>query len=246
MRLLQEHSIMKCNMATKGYIHSFQSLGAVDGPGIRYIVFMQGCPYRCPYCHNPDTREFIGGKVFYATDIADKAERYKTYFGSEGGVTVSGGEPLCQREFLTELFSELHKRGINTCIDTAGIKPDDKLRELLSHTDTVLCDIKYPEREKCLELFGVDLDNTLEFLHLCNEMGVKVIIRHVVVPSLTDREENILKIKELLKDIRYEMIELLPFKKLCHHKYEALGIPFPMKDTPECSKATIEKLKALI
>jgi AraC-like DNA-binding protein len=89
------------------------------------MVFMQGCPYRCPYCHNPDTREFIGGKEFYATEIADKAERYKTYFGNEGGVTVSGGEPLCQREFLTELFTELHKRGINTCIDTAGIKPDE-------------------------------------------------------------------------------------------------------------------------
>ena len=167
MRLFQEPSTMKCNMATKGYIHSFQSLGAVDGPGIRYMVFMQGCPYRCPYCHNPDTREFIGGKEFYATEIADKAERYKTYFGNDGGVTVSGGEPLCQREFLTELFSELHKRGINTCIDTAGIKPDEKLKELLSHTDTVLCDIKYSEREKCLDLFGVDLDNTLEFLHLC-------------------------------------------------------------------------------
>ena len=230
----------------KGYVHSFQSLGAVDGPGIRYIVFLQGCPYRCPYCHNPDTREFTGGTPYSATEIADKAERYKTYFTGGGGVTVSGGEPLCQREFVAELFAELHKRGISTCVDTAGIKPDKAVAEMLKHTDTVLCDIKIPDRCSYKEIFGGSLDDTLEFLKLCNELNVNVIIRHVVVPTLTDSEENILKIKELLKDIRYEKIELLPFKKLCQHKYDELGIDFPMKDIPDCSKETIKKLKALL
>lgn len=233
-------------MNTVGYVHSFQSLGAVDGPGLRYVVFMQGCPYHCPYCHNPDTRDFTGGTPYSAAEIADKVERYKTYFSKDGGVTVSGGEPLCQREFITELFSVLHSRGINTCIDTAGMRPDGAVRELLKHTDTVLCDIKMPTEEKYRELIGGSLNDTLDFIKLCNEMNVRVIIRHVVVPTITDSEESLLAVKELLKGIQYEKIELLPFKKLCEHKYKELGLVFPLANIPECSKETINKLKALL
>jgi len=229
-----------------GYIHSFNSLGAVDGPGVRFIVFMQGCPYRCPYCHNPDTRAFSGGVPYSPSQVADKAARYRTYFGENGGVTVSGGEPLCQSEFVAELFKVLHSKGINTCLDTAGIKPDKNVKEVLSYTDTVLCDIKFPTEEAYLKRVGGSLESTLEFLKLCNKMGVRVIIRHVVVPTLTDTEESILKIKELLSDIEYEEIELLPFRKLCTQKYKALGIEFPLKDIPECSKETLNKLKALL
>ena len=244
---MQEHSITRCNMSdTKGFIHSFHSLGAVDGPGVRYVVFMQGCPYRCPYCHNPDTREFSGGVPYSASEVADKVERYRTYFTGGGGITVSGGEPLCQADFVAELFEKLHSKGINTCLDTAAIKVDDKVRRVLASTDTVLCDVKFPTREQYLKHVGADLDNTLEFLRVCNDMGVNVIIRHVVVPGMTDTEESLLALKELLSGIKYEKIELLPFKKLCTQKYKSLGIEFPLKDTQECPKATIENLKKLL
>ena len=230
----------------KGYIHSFHSLGAVDGPGVRYVVFMQGCPYRCPYCHNPDTRAFSGGVPYSASEVATKVERYRPYFTGGGGITVSGGEPLCQADFVAELFEKLHSKGINTCLDTATVKVDKKVLRVLASTDTVLCDVKFPTKDQYLKYVGADLDNTLEFLRVCNEMGVKVIIRHVVVPGMTDSEDSILKLKELLSDIKYEKIELLPFKKLCMQKYKSLGIEFPLKDTPECSKDTIENLKKLL
>ena len=230
----------------KGYIHSFHSLGAVDGPGVRYVVFMQGCPYRCPYCHNPDTRAFSGGVPYSASEVATKVERYRPYFTGGGGITVSGGEPLCQADFVAELFEKLHSKGINTCLDTATVKVDKKVLRVLASTDTVLCDVKFPTREKYLKHVGADLNNTLEFLKTCNEMGVNVIILHVVVPGMTDSEDSILKLKELLSDIVYEKIELLPFKKLCMQKYKSMGIEFPLKDTPECSKDTIENLKKLL
>ena len=231
---------------TVGYVHSFNSLGAVDGPGVRFIVFMQGCPYRCPYCHNPDTRPFSGGVPYTPLQIADKAVRYRTYFGEKGGVTVSGGEPLCQSEFVAELFKILHSRGINTCLDTAGVKPDIHVESVLENTDTVLCDVKFSTELDYLKQVGGSLKNTLEFLRLCNKMGVNVIIRHVVVPGMTDTEESIHAVKELLANIKYEKIELLPFRKLCTQKYKSLGIEFPLKDTPECSKETLNKLKALL
>ena len=230
----------------KGYIHSLQSLGTVDGPGVRAVIFSTGCPLRCKYCHNPDTRAFSGGTPYSPLEVVEKAVKYRSYFGETGGVTVSGGEPLCQGEFVAELFKLLHSRGINTCLDTAGVKPDKVVAMVLDHTDTVLCDIKFPTEEAYLKKVGGSLNSTLEFLRLCNEKGVKVIIRHVVVPGMTDTEESVLAIKELLRDIKYEKIELLPFRKLCQQKYDKLGMEFPLKDTPECSKSTIEKLKKLI
>ena len=135
-------------MSVKGRVHSFQSLGAVDGPGIRFVVFMQGCPYSCPYCHNPDTRPFSGGAEYSVEEIVAKALRYKTYFGEKGGVTVSGGEPLMQAEFVAELFEALHKKGITTALDTAGVRVTDAVMRVLESTDTVLCDIKFPSDEQ--------------------------------------------------------------------------------------------------
>ena len=197
----------------KGRIHSFQSLGAVDGPGIRFVIFTQGCPYRCPYCHNPDTRVFEGGEEYTAEELVNKVVRYKSYFGEKGGVTVSGGEPLMQTEFLTELFEKLHEKGINTALDTAGIKPTEKTELLLEHTDTVLCDIKFPTEKQYQSYIGIKLSYVLEIL------------------------------KSVLTSFEFE---LLPFRKLCTAKYEKLGIPFPLKDTPECSAETISKLKRVI
>jgi pyruvate formate lyase activating enzyme len=231
----------------KGMIHSFQSLGAVDGPGIRFVIFTQGCPYRCPYCHNPDTRVFEGGEEYTADELVNKVVRYKSYFGEKGGVTVSGGEPLMQTEFLTELFEKLHEKGINTALDTAGIKPTEKTELLLEHTDTVLCDIKFPTEKQYQSYIGIKLSYVLEFLKLCERKGKNVVIRHVVVPGLTDTEKSVKAVYGLAKSVLTSFeFELLPFRKLCTAKYEKLGIPFPLKDTPECSAETIAKLKRVI
>jgi pyruvate formate lyase activating enzyme len=233
-------------MSKVGKVHSFQSFGAVDGPGIRFVVFLQGCPYSCPYCHNPDTRPFSGGTEYTVDEIVAKAERYKTYFGKKGGVTVSGGEPLMQAEFVAELFEALHKKGITTALDTAGVKVTDTVRRVLESTDTVLCDIKFPTDEQYKQYIGIGIDTVKEFIAECNKTDADVVIRHVVVPGMTDSEESILAIKELLRDIKYEKIELLPFRKLCQQKYDKLGMEFPLKDTPECTKATISNLNKLL
>lgn len=231
----------------KGRIHSFQSLGAVDGPGIRYVIFMQGCPYRCPYCHNPDTKAFSGGTEYTADELVARVSRYKSYFGDEGGVTVSGGEPLMQAEFIAELFEKMHKAGINTALDTAGIKVNETVKRVLKHTDTVLCDIKFPSAEQYEKYVGHSLDTVTEFLGECDRAGCDVIIRHVVVPSLTDSEESVKKVVRLAKTVKnLKKIELLPFKKLCVEKYKRLGIPFPLEDTPECTPEVIEELKKLL
>ncbi len=231
---------------TKGKIHSFQSLGAVDGPGLRYVIFMQGCPYTCPYCHNPDAKSFGGGKEYTSDEIVERVLRYRTYFGEDGGVTVSGGEPLMQCEFVAELFEKLHKNGINTALDTAGIKPSDMARRVLMHTDTVLCDLKYPTEEGYERYFSASLSDTLEFLKLCDEMGKAIIVRHVVVPTFTDSDEGAREIVRMAKSLKgLKKIEFLPFHKMCKEKYERLGIPFPFADLPECDAALIRRFQSL-
>ncbi len=231
----------------KGRIHSFQSLGAVDGPGLRYVIFMQGCPYSCPYCHNPDTKSFLGGEEYTADEIIAKVLRYRTYFGKDGGVTLSGGEPLMQAEFAAELFEKLHKEGINTALDTAAVIPSDAVKAVLKHTDTVLCDIKYPFERECKEHFSVSLDTTLVFLEECDKTGINIILRYVVVPDLNDSEECIRELARISgRFANLEKTELLPFHKMCLKKYEALGIPFPLKATPECTEDIIERCKTFL
>lgn len=234
-------------MSTVGKIHSFQSLGAVDGPGIRFVVFMQGCPYSCPYCHNPDTRPFSGGTEYTVEEVVEKAKRYKTYFGEKGGVTVSGGEPLMQAEFVAELFEELHKNGITTAVDTAGVRVTDAVRRVLKSTDTVLCDIKFPSDELYRKHIGTGIDTVLDFIEECNKTDADVVIRHVVVPGMTDSEDSIKQIASLAKNAKnLSKTELLPFRKLCEQKYKELGLEFPLADTPECDADTIKKLYGLI
>ena len=230
-----------------GRIHSFQSLGAVDGPGLRYVIFMQGCPYSCPYCHNPDTKSFLGGEEYTAEKIVKKVLRYRTYFGENGGVTLSGGEPLMQAEFAAELFEKLHEEGINTALDTAAVMPGDSVKAVLKHTDTVLCDIKYPFKDECAEYFSVSLDNTLAFLSECDKAGINIILRYVVVPDFNDSEKCIRELKKISEKFKnFEKIEFLPFHKMCIEKYKTLGIPFPLESTPECTKERIEKCKAFL
>ena len=228
---------------TIGRVHSYQSLGAVDGPGLRYVIFMQGCPYMCPYCHNPDTHHFSGGIEYSVEEIVSRVKRYTDYFGEDGGVTVSGGEPLMQQEFLTELFKRLKEEGIGTAVDTAGIKPNERTEELLRYTDIVLCDIKFPDCERYLKYVGISLDDVLSFLSLCEKSGKRIYLRHVIVPGMTGSAESVKEVIDLAKSVcTPEKIELLPFKKLCLEKYKRLGIPFPLADTPECSPKLIKEL----
>ena len=228
-------------------VHSFQSLGAVDGPGVRYVIFLQGCPYRCPYCHNPDTKPSAGGTEYTVSDLCDRVCRYRTYFGAEGGVTVSGGEPLLQRKFLAPFFEECHRRGVNTCLDTAGMYPDEDVLAVLAHTDTVLCDIKHTDADLCREMFGTSHEATHAFLAACAAAGCRIRIRHVVVPGLTDGEEQIRALCGAVRTYAtFEKIELLPFRKLCAEKYRKLGIPFPMAEVPECPPETVARLRSVI
>lgn len=235
------------NNKITGKVHSFQSLGAVDGPGVRFVMFMQGCPYTCPYCHNPDTKSYTGGEEYTVEEIVRKALRFKPYFAEKGGVTVSGGEPLIQPEFTAALFEALHSVGINTALDTAGAYPTAAVKAVLKHTDTVLCDIKFPSDEQYKKYIGTSLETTLSFIEACNEAEADVIIRHVVVPGLTDSTESVQAVAALAKRAKkLQKIELLPFHKMCVEKYERLGIEFPLSHVPECDQSTIETLKKYI
>lgn len=231
----------------KGNINSIQSLGALDGPGIRFVVFMQGCNLRCGCCHNPDTWEFGTGTEYTCEEIVSKARRYKEYFGKEGGITVSGGEPLAQAEFVKELFRLCHQEGINTCLDTSGSILNDSVKELLTVTDRVLLDIKYTDNGLYEKYVGCNFDRVIEFLEYLNEINVPVTLRQVIIPTLNDSEDNILKLKEIA--VKYsctDKIELLPFKKICQVKYDKLGIEFPFSAIPQPSKETMDKLNSLI
>lgn len=230
----------------KGIIHSFQSLGAVDGPGLRYVIFMQGCTLRCAYCHNPDTWAAFGTE-YDVGEVFEKVLRYKPYFANNGGVTVSGGEPLMQWRFVARLFERLRDAGIQTALDTAGIGNIDGAREVLLHTDLVLCDLKFGDKADYRRYCGGDMDTVTAFLKLTEEMRVPLWIRHVVVPNLTDSDESIKKIAALSAQYsNLQKLELLPFRKICMTKYDELGIPFPFRDYEECSDTAIQRLYDII
>ena len=229
---------------TVGRIHSFQSLGALDGPGIRFVAFLQGCNLRCGCCHNPDTWEMTGGREYTAEQIVLRAIRYKEYFGTDGGLTVSGGEPLLQSEFVRETFELSHKESINTCLDTSGSILNDKVKALLSLTDRVLLDIKYTSDEDYRKYVGCSIEKPLEFLSYLNEKNIPVTLRQVIIPTLNDNEENILKLKAIAKaHACVDKTELLPFRKICQVKYDKMGIPFPFSDIPEASKEKVAELE---
>lgn len=230
-----------------GRIHSVQSLGTVDGPGVRFVVFTQGCPLRCKCCHNPDTWAFDGGYEISANDIMDKVVRYKEYFGDDGGITVSGGEPLCQAKFVKELFTLCKKEKINTCLDTSGCVLTDQVKELLSVTDRVLLDIKYTNEEDYVALVKGDYNATIKFLDYLNKNNIKTTVRQVIIPTVNDTNENILRLKEIIKTRPcVDKVELLPFRKICKVKYDNLKIDFPFKDIKEPTKAKMKELEELL
>ncbi|MBO5020662.1 MAG: pyruvate formate lyase-activating protein [Clostridia bacterium] len=230
-----------------GKVNSIQTLGTLDGPGVRFVVFMQGWNLRCGCCHNPETWETAGGTEYSVTELADKTERYREYFKDNGGITLTGGEPLLQAEFVTELFNECHKRGINTCLDTSGSILNDSVKEALSHTDRVLLDIKYTTDEDYKRYVGCSIDKPLRFLDYLDKQKIPTTVRQVIIPTLNDSKENILKLKSMVsKHACIDKIELLPFKKLCQTKYDNLNLEFKFSHLPTPTKADIEKLKAFL
>lgn len=226
-----------------GFVNSVQSLGTVDGPGIRYVVFMQGCNLRCGCCHNPDTWDANGGTAYTPKEIAEKAERYKAYFAEKGGITLSGGEPLLQADFAAELFRMCHEKDINTCLDTSGNILNESVKELLENTDRILLDIKYTNDEMYLKYAGCSMAKPLEFLEYVNEKNIPVTVRQVIIPGLNDNDENIEKLAGVIKKYRcIDGYELLPFKKICKVKYEKMGIDFKFDSYNTPTSAEIEKL----
>lgn len=220
-------------------------MGTLDGPGVRFVLFLQGCPLHCGYCHNPETRAFDGGKTATVTEIMAKVSRCRPYFGDKGGITVSGGEPLMQTRFVTELFKECKKAGIHTCIDTSGCVLNDDVKELLKYTDLCLLDVKMTNDADYKRYIGCDMSAPLDFLRLLSETDVKVWLRQVIVEGVNDSEENIRLLDGIAKSYdNVTFTELLPFRKLCESKYKEMDIPFPFGCYPETDKKTIERLSA--
>lgn len=217
-----------------GYIHSFETFGTVDGPGIRFVVFMQGCPMRCLYCHNPDTWTVGAGEAYTPQEVASKTLRYKSYFTGGGGVTVSGGEPMLQSEFVKELFSVLKKSGIHTALDTSGVMFDEndkhKFDGLLSVTDLVLLDIKHIIDERHKRLTGHSNKNILAFARYLSDTDKPVWIRHVLVPGITDDDGYLKELSSFIKTLKnVKKVEVLPYHTMGAVKYEKLGIDYPLK-----------------
>lgn len=232
----------------KAHIHSFESLGAVDGPGVRFVIFMQGCSLRCKYCQNRDTWDLYGGTEYSVDEILEKVLRNKNYFGSNGGVTVSGGEPLLQAKFLIELFTKLKEYNIHTCIDTSGsFDLSYDIKELINLTDLFLLDIKCINDEKCLELTGVSNKKELEFAKYLSNNNKPLWIRQVLVPGITDDEQDLLKLKEFIYTLKtVEKVEVLPYHDLGKFKWEQLGCEYPLKGNRTASNEDVRKAKDIL
>lgn len=237
-------------MTIKGRIHSFETFGTVDGPGIRFVIFMQGCPFRCLYCHNPDTWSTDDGSLYSVENVFDKIKRYLPYFeNSGGGVTVSGGEPLLQSEFITELFKLCKNEGIHTAIDTNGFvdSKSTAVNELLDYTDLILLDIKQIDEAKHKTLTGYSNKSVLEFAKHLDSRKIPVWLRYVVVPGLTDYEPDVKKLNKFISGLsNIQKIELLPFHKMGEYKWTELGIDYTLHDTPPANERDIEKVEKIL
>lgn len=228
-------------------VHSIQSLGTLDGPGVRFVVFTQGCHLRCKCCHNPDTWDTTSGKDMTPEEIVGRAVRYKEYFGTEGGITVSGGEPLLQACEVAELFEQCRKNGINTCLDTSGSVMNDDVRKLIDVTDRVLLDIKYTSDEDYRKNVGCALKLVIDFLDYLDNRHIPTTLRQVIIPALNDTAQNIAELKKIRDShVCVDSVELLAFRKMCETKYQNLGIPFPLTNTPEPAKERMDELRKML
>lgn len=237
----------------KGFIHSFESFGTVDGPGIRFVVFMQGCPMRCIYCHNPDTWTVGGGREYSAEEVANTALKYKNYI-KNGGVTVSGGEPLLQIDFVCELFRILKGAGVHTALDTSGITFDgndpEKLKkyyELIKYCDLVLLDIKHIDDGEHKKLTGHSNKNPLAFARFLSDNGVKLWIRHVLVTGITDDDNYLKATRKFIDGLKtVEKVEVLPYHTMGKVKYEKLGIKYPLGELKPPAAERITNAKRIL
>lgn len=233
-----------------GHIHSTESFGAADGPGVRFIVFMQGCHMRCRYCHNPDTWKMDGGDEVTADEILKRALRFKPYWGKDGGITISGGEPLLQIDFVIELFKKAKELGINTCIDTAGnpfTKEEpffSKFEELMKYTDLLLLDLKEINPARHKDLTGFDNSNIIEMAKYLSEINKPVWIRHVLVPEHSDFDEDLDALDDFIDTLsNVDRVEILPYHTLGKFKWENLGIPYTLESISPPSAERIENAK---
>ncbi len=237
-----------------GHIHSYESFGTVDGPGIRFVIFFQGCPMRCKYCHNPDTWEAGGGREVTAEEAVKEALKYKSYFGQKGGVTATGGEPMLQLDFLTELFSLLKAKGVHTCLDTSAAtfpagKDADRsaFEKLLKVTDLVLLDIKHIDEEAHKSLTGRSEAHARAFAEYLSDKGKPMWIRHVLVPGITDDDGALHRLKEFIDSLKtVEKVEVLPYHTLGIAKYRALGIQYPLEGVRPPEKERIQNARAIL
>ena len=234
-----------------GKIHSVETFGTVDGPGIRYVIFMQGCNMRCAYCHNPDTWDCNAGETQSVDEIISDIAKYKRYIQ---GVTISGGEPLLQIDFVTELFKKVHKLGLNTCIDTSGSLFDKaniemlcKIDKMLKYCDLVMLDIKHIDDAKHINLTGRSNSNILEFARYLSDKKKDVWLRYVLVPTINDSEETLNKWREFADTLtNVQKIELLPYHRLAVHKYTQLGIKYRLSDVEDPTKEQIKIAKKIL
>lgn len=237
----------KLNKVAK--VHSIESFGTVDGPGIRFVLFLQGCSLKCKYCHNRDTWDMTLGEEKTLEEIVEKVKRYKTYITlSGGGVTVTGGEPLLQVKFLIEFFKRLKEENINTCIDTSGMfNITDDIKEVLKYTDLILLDIKHIDDEKCKELVGVSNKKELEFARYLSESGKKMWIRQVLVPGYTDDEKDLLRLKDFLSTLKtVEKVQILKYHSMGKYKWEKLGLKYELEGVRDATIDDEERAKRIL
>ena len=235
-----------------GNIHSIETFGTVDGPGVRFVVFFQGCPMRCLYCHNPDTWMKKGGREMTSVDILSRMERNRAFYRT-GGITASGGEPMFQAAFLTELFEMAKERGIHTCLDTSGILFSDlpeqrrQTERLLAVTDLVMLDIKHMDDAEHRKLTGHGNENSIAFARYLDEKKIPVWIRHVVVPGITYSKDELTALGLFLKTLsNVTKLEVLPYHALGKTKYDSLGMKYVLEDTPQLKKAEAEEAERII
>ncbi len=234
-------------VVNKAKIHSIESFGTLDGPGIRFVLFLQGCSLRCKYCHNRDTWDINGGEQRTLDEIITRILRYKNYI-KNGGVTVTGGEPLLQYEFLIQLFSNLKKEKLHTCIDTSGmIALTDKIKKLIDLTDLFLLDIKHIDPEKCRKLVGFSNEKELDFARYLSEINKPMWIRQVLIPGVTDSKEDLLKLKDFIMTLKsVQKVEFLPYHTMGKYKWEELGFKYELQGIREANEEDINRAKSLV
>lgn len=228
-----------------GKISDIETMGSVDGPGMRLVLFLSGCKLRCLYCHNPETWTSQNSKEITPEEVLKLYQKYLVYYGNNGGVTFSGGEPLLQSEFVLETIKLLKENGIHTAIDTAGV--GEKCDEILKLVDLVILDIKAVDEQEYKFITGRDISDFNNFLEKCISLNKKLWLRQVIVPNINDDEKHVLALKEFAKTIpNVEKIELLPYHSMAKEKYQKLGIDYKLKNTIDMDKTICKKLQDLL